>query len=60
MVVIEEGEIKAHSLSQDKGLSWKFIHAYVFSSGEIAWIINARPLSNISELKIVRYFSPVE
>ena len=56
MVVIEEGKIRIHSLSQDKGLSRNFTHACVFSSGEIACIINARPLSNVSVPIIVSYF----
>ena len=62
MVIIEEGEIRIHSLSQDKGLSRNFTYASVFSSGEIACIINARPLSNVSVPKIVSYFffTPVE
>ena len=56
MVVIEEGEIRIHSLSKDKGLSWNFTHASVFSSGKTARVISTRPLINVWEAKIFAQF----
>ena len=56
MVVIEEGEIRVHNLSQDKGLSCYFIHASVFSSGKRARVISNRPLINVWEAKIFAQF----
>ena len=52
MVVIEEGEIRVHNLSQDKGLSWNFTHASVFLSSKRACVISTRPLINVWEAKI--------